>query len=116
VGAALVLMVFVSESRESRGDTSTPPTQSNTDLSLAPSYHDPSAPYSLGPHPISYDQLSSNERVGVDQILEAEALDQPPSSVAAWADAAAATGNDAQAQIAARTAGLVGTDQDGVTP
>jgi hypothetical protein len=47
-------------------------------------------------------------------IQETVETSQPASSYQAWAAATAATGQVAEAQIAARAVGLVGTDQDGV--
>jgi hypothetical protein len=117
IGAGLGLFIVVGHSRVSRGDTSSSTdSTTTTPTPQAPNYHDPFTPYPLGPGAISYDQLSPTDQAGVDAILQNEDLSQPPSSYSAWADAAAASAADAQAQIAARNVGLVGTEQDGVTP
>jgi hypothetical protein len=121
VGVGLSFFIVIGHSRVSRGDTSSTGSSAGSGSasgsgSTDPNIFDPSQPYGLGPHPISYDELSTVDKAGVDSILQKEELSQPPSSYAAWADAAAASRADAQAQIAARNTGLVGTAQDGVTP
>lgn len=79
-----------------------------------PGYHDPSQPWELGPGAIPYDQLSPQDQAGVEQILQTEDQSQPASSYQVFAAAANTMAADAQAQIAARSVGLSGTDNEGV--
>jgi hypothetical protein len=78
--------------------------------------HDPSKPYPLGPHAIPYEEAGAEAQAAIEAIQETVETSQPASSYAAWSTATAWTGQQAEAEIAARGVGLVGTDSDGVIP
>jgi hypothetical protein len=78
--------------------------------------HDESKPYPLGPHAIPFEQAGAETQAAVEAIQETVETSQPASSYAAWSAATAWTGQQAEAEIAARGVGLVGTESDGVVP
>jgi hypothetical protein len=102
-----------------RGETSNAASSSTSTTSSSdpgvPS-QDPNTPYPLGPGAIPYEQLSAADKAAVEAIQETVETSQPASSYQAWAAATAATGKQADAEIAARSVGLVGTSGDGVVP
>jgi len=117
--AAVVVGAILGSSQPVSGDSSeppSPPTPSSTTASSAAYVQNPNEPYPLGPHTIEYDQLSTADKAAVDAIQEAVDTSQPPSSYQTWSAATAATGEQAAAEISARSVGLVGTAEDGVVP
>ena len=79
-------------------------------------YHDPSQPWSFGSGAIPYSQQTPEQQADTDTINSNVAANMPPSSQQAWADAAAWSAQNAQAQIAASGVGLSGTSDQGVVP
>jgi len=112
-----VAALIVGQTGEAKSDTTDATTSSaSSPTTIPPDIHDPLTPYPLGPHAIEYDQLRAADKAAVDLIQETVETSQPPSSYQAWAAATAYTGQQAEAEIAARGVGLVGTDSDGVVP
>lgn len=118
-GAAgvLVAVLIVAQTRRVRGDTASTATGSEaTTPDTGPPRPDPNKPFPEGPETIRYEQLSEDEKKSVDLIRETLETSQPASSHQAWAAATAWTGQQAAAEIAARSVGLTGTAEDGVVP
>lgn len=116
IASAVVTALIVGQSGEAKSDTTVSVPSGPNPSTPAEDVHDPLTPYPLGPHPIEYDQLSTADKAGVDLIQETTETSQPASSYQAWAAATAYTGQQAEAEIAARGVGLTGTEQDGVVP
>jgi hypothetical protein len=94
---------------------STPQTNGEASALAVPP-HDPNTPYPLGPHPIAYEELNVADKAAVDLIQETVETSQPPASYEAWSQATAWTRVQAEAELAARAVGLVGTTEAGVVP
>ena len=126
VELAGVVLFIVGHSRPSHGDTAPDaPTASTSTPTVNPPpgtgttpivAHDQLTPYDMGPHAIPYEQLTAAGKADIDAIQERVELGQPASSYQAYSTGTAAAIADAQAQIAARSVGLVDTAQDGVVP
>ena len=114
VAAIIVGQTSIVEGETSSSTSSTP--TSTSGVANPDFQHDQNTPYPLGPGAIEYDQLSASDKAAVDHIAETTDTSQPPSSYQAWAAATAWTGQQAQAEVAARGVGLVGTESDGVEP
>lgn len=108
VTAGLLVLAVTSHS-----DVAHPNTSSAAWNSVTPGLAD-SIP--LGSAAITYEELSAAERSAVEQIREAVETAQLPASHDAFARATARTGIIAERELAARTVGLVGTENDGVIP
>lgn len=105
---ALTLCLLGGDGRVVLGDTST--------AERPPGEIDPFAPYPLGPDAISYEQMSPSQQDEVDAVQATTDAAQTADSVASFARATADTVGRAKAEIAARSVGLSGTEEDAVIP
>jgi hypothetical protein len=102
--------IVVGQTGVVQGDTAASPPRS-----VAP-VQNPNEPYPQGPGAIPYEQLGATDKLAVDQIQETTDTRQPPSSYQGWAAATAWTRQQAEAEIASRSVGLVGAANEGVVP
>src|SRR5207237_817139 len=107
IAGVAVVIAIVGHSRRVKGDT-------ETATVLPPGEHEAFTPWDLGPGAIPYDQLSADDKAGVDGIQQTLELGQPAASYQGFSTAVDQAIADSQAQLAARQAGLVGADQQGV--
>lgn len=111
VAIGIAVVVLASRNRLVSGQPSNTATASPVD-----DPHEPFTPYALGPGAIPYEKEAAADRVAIDHMAEVVDTSQSAGSIDAFARASKQAADMAQAEIAARQVGLIGTEEQGVNP